>query len=678
MEFTEIKIYDIIEENLVDGQLITEVETDVNSVSYSLESSYNQYFSVQENKVYLTGDGKDAINTDYPEDINKEIQQLNFTIIATDMETDASISQNISIKVQRIIDNAPYVLNHFEHNMYTHNLYPNMLTAKIDLVYNTFCTIVGTNASYFDIDPIPSTGMDNITIRLNNNGINLYSNFDFDSLDPDDIELIENRRVYKVEIILNLIDATNKKSTVFSIFAKFVEGDQYQNLPTKNNLEIQAELLATKISEILTKYDDTINEYSFDISNLKRKVSVIGSQLNLNRTQINKLTALLQESIDESKQVFEYTDDKIKVIVKSLYDMYDVIYGTITDFLKSETNSDLENKASMFQDLKTVDWYDKAEKISSQGFSEYLMLRTDLQIERRFENYTDTINEMFVKFRSLINSNIISPFTLKDNELAVGVNDLYAQLALIGNIAAEAKARVFNADDNIKYLDNRLQFVESFNLEDWGDDGAWKFYANTLQYNGNDVLSYSNTEIDLHHSNRITCSTDDGNMYWDGDTLTFDNASGVTVDAGTFTGTATTAKYADLAEYYKKENHEDYMYESGTILYFNRSKDNEDFEVTENAKGNIYCGIVTTNPGFVLNSTFENNQEYVNIALNGRVPVKCEGLIKKGMYLYPSHNNPNVAEGTYTYKNTIDLIGVALENSDPSSLENFKILCKVK
>jgi len=678
MQFTEIKTYDIIEESLVDGQLICEVETDVNSVSYSVESSYNEYFSVQENKIYLTGDGKEAINQDYPDDISKELQYLNFTVIATNLETNASISQDISIKIQRIIDNPPYVLNHFEHNLYTHNLYPNMVVSKIDLVYNGFCEVLGTNASFFDIDPIPSVGTDNITIKLNNNGINQYANLDFDTLDPDDIELIDNRKVYKHEIILNFTDATNGKTLVYSIWARFVDGDQYANLPTKNNNEIQAELLATKISDIVTKHDDTLNEYSFDLSNLKRKISTIGEQLNLNRTQINELNALLEEVISETKETFVFTDDKIKVIVESQLDMYNVVYKTISDYLNTNLNSDLENKATTFKMVNNNEIYGLTNHISSKGFSEYLMSRTDLEIERRFENYTDMLNEMFVKFRTLINSNIISPLTTKTTELAAGVNQVFIDLALIGNTAEEAKTRVLNADSNIEALDNRVQFMEGFSLEDWGIDSAWKFYGSSLQYTGRDVIRWGSTEVEIYHSNRFTAATDNGSMYWDGDTLTFDNAEDVTVDAGTFTGTATTAKYADLAEYYKKENNDEYFYEPGTILYFNRSKDMEDFEVTENNSGNIYCGVVTTNPGFVLNNLFENNNDYVNIALTGRVPVKCEGVIKKGMYLYPSQVNPNVATGTYQYKGSENLIGVALENSDIDILENFKILCKVK
>jgi hypothetical protein len=684
MEFTEIKIYDVIEEQLVDGQLLCEVQSDINNVSYSVDSSYNQYFSVIENKVFLTGEGKAAINLDNPEDISQELNYLNFNIIGTDLTTDSSIVQNVSVKITRIIDNPPYVLSHFEHMLYTQNLYPNQRVAHIELVYNTFCNIVGLDASYFNIDPIPSTGSNSINISLNNNGINKYQNLDFSTLNADDIEVIENKKIYKKEIILELIDATNNKSLVFSIFLNIVEGSQYNEVPVKNNLEIQAELLATKISDIVVKNQEDINTYSFDIGNLKQRVSTVGSQLNLSRAQINEIRNLLDENITENKEVFKFQDDKIKVIVESNDEMYNVIYGTISNYLKTNTNSDLENKALAFNEINTNEFRSYANEVLSKGFSEYLLARTDIEIQRRFENFTDTVNEMMVSFRTLINSNIISPFNVKTIELASGINTAFVEISKLGTMTSTMDAHLNQAEVNINSLDSRTQVMESYTLEDWGTSTGWKFNANNIIYKNIDVVSYSNTGTTLYNSNKIILSTGDGAAYWDGDLLTFDNASEVTVDAGTFTGTSTRALYADLAEYYKKEINEEFEYLPGQILYINRAKAEQDFEVTLNGKGNIYCGVITTDPGFILNNGKAEDPEYVCIALTGRVPVICNasaGMIKKGMYLYPNVQKPNTAEGTFTFRNSDDLIGIALENSDIATVdagEDFKILCKVK
>jgi len=86
-----------------------------------------------------------------------------------------------------------------------------------------------------------------------------------------------------------------------------------------------------------------------------------------------------------------------------------------------------------------------------------------------------------------------------------------------------------------------------------------------------------------------------------------------------FYGTSTTAKYADLAEVYES----DANYEPGTVLIFGT-----DTEVTISSRreDNRVAGVVTTNPAYLMNSEAEG----VAIALQGRVPCKVVGLIRRG------------------------------------------------
>lgn len=674
MTFTKIQTYDLIEESITNGQLICEVETDVNSVSYSITSSTNQYFSVLENKVFLTGDGKVAINKDYPSDITKEIQFLNFTIIAVDQETGAKITQDVTVKVQRVIDNPPYVLNHFEHEMYVDNLYPGMLVAKLDLVYNTFANIVGTDSSFFDIMPIPTIGTDNITIKLNNNGVDKFANLDFSTLNTSVVSLVGEKKVYSYKLVINLVDATNNKSDSVTIYAKFVEGDHYKNLPIKNNAEIQAELLATKISDIVVKQEGAINSQSFYISSLKRKISTAGSQVNLNRTQINKLNSLIIENISENKEVFKFTNDKIKVIVESNVDMYDVIYKTVANYLNTCTNSDLENKADIFYRSNMAKAFGDSERISSKSFSDYLMSRTDTAIDKRFENIETTIDAKFLKFYNAIYSNIITPSNSKNAAIVSGINSAVSKIKTATIMANKAFAVATNADNNAATVSNRLSSVEVRKLENLGTSDGWSFSGDSINYDSNTVVEYSSNTTVYGSENVCLHGGNGDNLKWDGSDLTFSNTD-ATVTAKYFIGTASKAEYADLAEFYKKEINDDYIYEPGTIVYLNRSTPEKDFEVTENHSGNIYCGVITTNPGFILNNAQEN-ENHVCIALNGRVPVKCIGIIKKGMYLYPSLINPNIAEGTYNIKNDLELIGISLENSSDINIK--LILSKVK
>ena len=81
------------------------------------------------------------------------------------------------------------------------------------------------------------------------------------------------------------------------------------------------------------------------------------------------------------------------------------------------------------------------------------------------------------------------------------------------------------------------------------------------------------------------------------------------------------ATYADLAEYYSA----DVEYEPGTVLIFGGTA-----EVTTTTIGNDsrVAGVVTTNPAYVMNSELQGLRACV--ALQGRVPVKVLGIIKKG------------------------------------------------
>lgn len=124
------------------------------------------------------------------------------------------------------------------------------------------------------------------------------------------------------------------------------------------------------------------------------------------------------------------------------------------------------------------------------------------------------------------------------------------------------------------------------------------------------------------------------------------------VYATTFRGLATSAQYADLAEKYLSDD----TYESGTVLEFGGSQ-----EVTlAQDETRRVAGVVTTNPGFIMNDGLEGNF-VVSIALQGRVPCKVRGKIHKGDmlisggggYARPT-NDPKV--GT--------VIGKALEDFD--------------
>ena len=134
--------------------------------------------------------------------------------------------------------------------------------------------------------------------------------------------------------------------------------------------------------------------------------------------------------------------------------------------------------------------------------------------------------------------------------------------------------------------------------------------------------------------------------------------TGANTNAGTITGnwslsagSKLQSTYADLAEYYEA----DVQYEPGTVLAFGGEK-----EVTLAEDGTTrVAGVVSTNPAYAMNQCCKGFA--VAIALQGRVPTKVRGAIRKGDMMVSAGdgyarpwNNPQM--GT--------VIGKALENFD--------------
>jgi len=145
--------------------------------------------------------------------------------------------------------------------------------------------------------------------------------------------------------------------------------------------------------------------------------------------------------------------------------------------------------------------------------------------------------------------------------------------------------------------------------------------------------------------------------------LTFANNSTISMGSNTNVGTLTgnfalsagsrlIATYADLAEYYEADTD----YEVGTVLEFGGKK-----EVTlAEALTPRVAGVVSTNPAYVMNSTCKG-EHIVALALQGRVPCKVRGPIRKGDMLVS-------AGGGFARPSTIPLMGTVIGKS----LENFE------
>lgn len=103
-----------------------------------------------------------------------------------------------------------------------------------------------------------------------------------------------------------------------------------------------------------------------------------------------------------------------------------------------------------------------------------------------------------------------------------------------------------------------------------------------------------------------------------------------TIYATTFSGEASSALYADLAEKYVADRY----YEPGTVMVFGGER-----EVTESMLDyeTAVAGVVSTKPAYLMNSE-QQGEFVVDIALVGRVPCKVMGPVFKGSVLVTSEH----------------------------------------
>ena len=104
-----------------------------------------------------------------------------------------------------------------------------------------------------------------------------------------------------------------------------------------------------------------------------------------------------------------------------------------------------------------------------------------------------------------------------------------------------------------------------------------------------------------------------------------------TVYATTFSGTSTTAQYADLAERFEA----DQPYDAGTVVSLGGEKE---ITTTVNELSDEVFGVVSTQAAYLMNAGAGDNQTHPAIAVSGRVPVKVIGMVKKGDRLVSAGN----------------------------------------
>jgi len=149
-----------------------------------------------------------------------------------------------------------------------------------------------------------------------------------------------------------------------------------------------------------------------------------------------------------------------------------------------------------------------------------------------------------------------------------------------------------------------------------------------------------------------------------GNTIVFRDASG-NFSAGVMTGTATAARYADLAERYAA----DQEYPVGTVVVFGGDKE---ITTTNTKMDTAVAGVISANPAFRMNCEAGEDSTHPYVALAGRVPCRVAGKIKKGNIMVTS-GIPGVAVAAVGDIKVGSMIGKALENYDSDHIGTIEV-----
>jgi hypothetical protein len=123
---------------------------------------------------------------------------------------------------------------------------------------------------------------------------------------------------------------------------------------------------------------------------------------------------------------------------------------------------------------------------------------------------------------------------------------------------------------------------------------------------------------------------------------------------GTIFGTATSARYADLAEKYTTDKE----YEPGTVVVVSYADAMQEATASW-LSGQRVLGVVSTNPAFLMNDEADGQA----IALRGRVPVKVVGPIRKGQPLISNQ------EGCGMFGDHQNSFAIALESNPDAGVK---------
>ena len=346
-------------------------------------------------------------------------------------------------------------------------------------------------------------------------------------------------------------------------------------------------------------------------------------------------------------KLIDITDGKINVDLSEATDLTDSIKGTDQFILLGDSNVQYRKAASEIglsafnNDLPEVSTVSVRASDPSIGFYAGIQQTTDGELYLVMTTdgglVVDTDNKL--KVSSIDGGTQIDKNTITADRLDTNFK-LDANSIDFGTNQFDSSAISSGAITNAKLATDA---VTSAKIKNDAVALGTKTTGNYVQQgstSGNGISGQVNSEGGTFTVTSNATSSNNAN------TIVFRDGSG-NFSCNIMTGTATKARYADLAEIYTTIR----KYAPGTVVQVSRGQLAE----MEMFIDGFVAGVVSTNPGFLLNSESGGQP----IALAGRVPVRVIGECRKGDMLYATAGG--VAGTGFTDG---ERVGIALETNN--------------
>ena len=255
--------------------------------------------------------------------------------------------------------------------------------------------------------------------------------------------------------------------------------------------------------------------------------------------------------------------------------------------------------------------------------------------------------------------------TFDDSGIVIGTDSDFRLFIENGDKAVLENQTGSNSEIRVKTTNSSGTSIHSFTFNDTGLKP---------QTDNNFDIGTSTQRIKNVHGVRFTGTSDQANTlftangtqnFLGADVLANPNTiaardSNGNLNAVLFQGTATAARFADLAEKYTTEND----LPIGTAVAVCSHPDHE----VHPAKASDICvGVVSEKPAYLMNAEAEGQA----IGLKGRVPVRVKGPVSKGMAVYAWE------DGVCTTIASSGFVGVALESNHDEGEKLVECILKV-